>query len=151
MKYYLDFEFNGRKGAWITFALVREDGRSLYVWNEVTPYKPDGWVAENVLPIIYNSPEQPVPAGTDAEAGLMVAWFLAGDTAPVIIADWPDDVRYLCDLLITGPGRMVPIPGPIQFEVHRVDAYPTTLTDAIQHNAWWDAMALRHLLSSAPA
>jgi hypothetical protein len=28
-----------------------------------------------------------------------------------------------------------------------VDAYPTTLDGAIQHNAWWDAMALRHLLA----
>lgn len=28
----------------------------------------------------------------------------------------------------------------------RVDAYPTDLPDAVQHNAWWDAMALRKKL-----
>lgn len=40
---------------------------------------------------------------------------------------------------------MVAIPH-LTFEVIRVDAYPTTLEGAVQHNAWWDAMALRHLL-----
>ena len=29
----------------------------------------------------------------------------------------------------------------------RVDAYPTDLPGAVRHNAWWDAMALKHLLS----
>lgn len=29
-------------------------------------------------------------------------------------------------------------------EVNNVDAYPTELEGAVQHNAWWDAMALRH-------
>ena len=41
---------------------------------------------------------------------------------------------------------MVNIPH-LSFEVHRVDAYPTALPGAVQHNAWWDAMALRHLLT----
>lgn len=111
----------------------------------------DEWVAENVIPIICNSPQHPTPVDTDAEAGLMVAWFLAGDDAPTIVVDWPDDIKYFCKLLIVGPGRMVPIPGPITFEIHRVDAYPTKLEGAIQHNAWWDAMALRYLLESRKA
>ena len=146
MKYYLDFEFNGMGGQWLTMALMREDGRSIYLENGHKPYKLDAWVAENVIPVISNSPEQPTPVETDNEAGLMVAWFLAGDAEPKIIADWPDDIKYLSDLLITGPGRMVPIPGPIRFEVHRVDAYPTKVDGAVQHNAWWDAMALRNKL-----
>lgn len=33
------------------------------------------------------------------------------------------------------------------FEVHNVDCYPTTMKGAVQHNAWWDAMALRHTLT----
>lgn len=146
MRYYLDTEFNGYGGQWLTLALVREDGRSLYLQNKGRePYKYDEWVSENVLPIICNSPEQPTPVETDNEAALMMAWFFAGDDSPTIVADWPDDFRYLCELLITGPGRMAPIPGPICLEIHRVDAYPTTLPKAEQHNAWWDAMALRHL------
>ncbi len=36
-----------------------------------------------------------------------------------------------------------------EFEMHRVDAYPTMLPGAVQHNAYWDAMALRHKLTGA--
>lgn len=34
----------------------------------------------------------------------------------------------------------------LTFEVHNVNAYPTTLPNAVQHNAWWDAVALQHAL-----
>jgi hypothetical protein len=44
------------------------------------------------------------------------------------------------------PGMMINIPR-LSFEMFREDAYPTTLEGAVQHNAWWDAMALRELLS----
>lgn len=37
---------------------------------------------------------------------------------------------------------------PLRFEVSNLDAYPTDLPGAVQHNAWWDAMALRHLLTT---
>lgn len=47
----------------------------------------------------------------------------------------------------TGPGTMIEVRPSIKFEMHRVDAYPTTLPGAIQHNAYWDAMALRHKLT----
>ena len=30
----------------------------------------------------------------------------------------------------------------IQFNMFRIDAYPTELKYAIRHNAWWDAKAL---------
>ena len=53
-----------------------------------------------------------------------------------------------CELLITGPGKMIALPG-IRFEVVRIDAYPTTLRDAVQHNALWDACAL-HAAIAAP-
>jgi hypothetical protein len=36
------------------------------------------------------------------------------------------------------------------FEVHNVDCYPTALEGAVQHNAWWDAMALRAALEKQP-
>jgi hypothetical protein len=38
----------------------------------------------------------------------------------------------------------------ITFEVHNVECYPTTLPGAVQHNAWWDAMALREYLLEKP-
>lgn len=72
---------------------------------------------------------------------------MAGDPGPVVISDWPDDIRYFCELLITGPGQMIALPG-VRFEVRRVDAYPTTLEGAVQHNALWDACALQAALAS---
>ena len=62
----------------------------------------------------------------------------------VIIADWPDDIRYFCQAIITAPGQMVNIPR-LTFELARVDAYPSQLAGAVQHNALWDARALRAL------
>lgn len=154
MRYYLDTEFNGYGGDLISLALVREDGESIYI--VVVQKKPgmvfvnggncDSWVRDNVLPILM-TPGQIAPqeAYMD-EVGPLVAGFLAGDPAPVVVADWPDDIRYFCEAAITGPGTMIDVPS-LSFEVHRVDAYPTDLEGAVQHNAWWDAMALRHLLT----
>lgn len=146
MNYYLDTEFNGYEGALISMALVKEDGDSLYMIFE-KPYKIDDWVAENVMPILQDVPPDIWIAHIDFNAAAPLIWrFMHGDESPIIHADWPDDIRHFCDSVITGPGKMVPIPS-LQFQVHRVDAYPTDLPGAFQHNAWWDAMALRHLLT----
>jgi hypothetical protein len=34
----------------------------------------------------------------------------------------------------------------LKFEILRVEPYPTDLQGAVEHNAWWDAMALRRRL-----
>jgi hypothetical protein len=81
-----------------------------------------------------------------SSAARMIANFIGLDLNPVIFADWPDDIRYFCELIITGPGTMVNISN-LTFRVVRCDAYPTDLNGAIQHNAYWDAMALRHVLT----
>lgn len=109
MRYYLDTEFNGYRGELISLALVREDGRELYL---VTHQLPDviPWVKENVIPILF------APGADDAVIwrtdlfGHQIASFLAEDAFPVIVADWPDDIRYFCECLITGPGEMVDVP-----------------------------------------
>lgn len=154
MRYYLDTEFNGYEGALISLALIREDGEGLYL--VVMQAKPDTvftnasvcerWVRENVLPVLTSCPVAPVGVFMEEIAG-EVSGFLAGDPGPVVIADWPDDIRYFCEVVITGPGTMIDVPS-LSFEVHRVDAYPTGLEGAVQHNAWWDAMALRHKLTA---
>ena len=38
-----------------------------------------------------------------------------GRSAPVIVADWPEDIAQFCNLLMTGPGEMVPVP-PLTFD-----------------------------------
>lgn len=149
MKYYLDTEFNGFGGELISLALVAEDGRSGY-WVFKDFGLPVAWVADNVLPLIWKIPGfegQKLLWGKE-DAAHHVAAFLLGDPAPIIVTDWPADIRYFCELVEFPMGRMAPIFAPLTFELHRVDAYPTSLPGAVQHNAWWDAMALRHLLTT---
>lgn len=145
MRYYLDTEFDGLGGRLISLALVRDDGDSFY-YDARLHAVGDSWVRANVLPLVACVPDH-VVIHTDEwrGAGDLIERFLHGDEDPVIVTDWPDDIRYFCELVVTGPGTMIDVPG-LRFEMHRVDAYPTDLPGAIQHNAWWDAMALREKL-----
>lgn len=141
MRYFLDTEFNEFGGELISLALVSEVGREMYLATKCK--NPGDWVKENVLPIIKCEGAEPYMCEPDL-FGRLTAWYLHMDDDPVIVADWPDDIKYLCQALITGPGEMVDIPR-IRFELARVDAYPSRLAGAIQHNALWDARALRAL------
>ena len=161
MRYYLDCEFNGLGGELISLALIPESGgHGLYLADqEVERFMAisraggarriafDPWVWANVLPKI-DEGYGPAWAPLDRWPAL-IEEFLRDDVGTTIITDWPDDIKYFCALIITGPGTMIEVRPSIKFEMHRVDAYPTTLVGAIQHNAYWDAMALRHKLTGA--
>ena len=150
MRYFLDTEFNGFGGALISLALVGEDGSSLYMIYGA-PAAPVPFVREHVQPKL-----ESVPAGvtihrvSPSQGAYKIEAFLRGDAEPEIIADWPDDVRLCCHALMIEPGVMVDI-DRLRFEIHRVDPYPTELEGAVEHNAWWDAMALRQRLGGGPA
>ncbi|MEN2749308.1 hypothetical protein [Sphingomonas sp. T9W2] len=147
MKYFLDTEFNGFGGELLSLALVSEHGDALYLVID-PPADIEPWVAENVMPIMYSVPDRTeITFCTMDAAPQEIADFFGNSSGgvPYIITDWPDDVRYLCQAVITGPGMMAPI-ARMQFDVVRVDAYPTTLPGAVQHNALWDAYALRERL-----
>jgi hypothetical protein len=142
MKYYLDTEFNSMGGQLISLGLVREDNECLYlVYNRPMHIHP--WVKENVMPHLESVPNhvkiRKIFPSTSAQH---IEKFMQGDDNPVVITDWPDDISYFTDLILTGPGTMIAIPR-LTFRMHRIDAYPTNLEGAVQHNAWWDAMALK--------
>lgn len=140
MRYFLDCEFNGMVGELLSLALVGEGNFELYLAREAPytgPIQP--WVEENVLPIISTAGAVPQYRTHFARD---IGVFLAHDTDPVIVADWPDDIAYFCRAVLLGPGKMIDVRS-LRFEVHRVDAYPTSLPNAVQHNALWDARALR--------
>lgn len=147
MKYYIGCEFDGRGGPLLSMALVSETGKSMYAVMGQTAYDP--WVVANVVPIYLDVPldriDGPVSFGASTDdLPRLLEYFFAPDIYPHVIADWPDDIKYFMEALITGPGTMINVPG-MKCSVKRVDAYPTTLPGAIQYNAWWDAMALRHM------
>jgi len=129
-------------GQLISLALVPHDGgRELYLSTPCADAVP--WVKENVLPIIRVTGAEPIEVVPDM-IGDCIAGYLHRDINPTIIADWPDDISYFCEAIVTGPGKMVNIPRLV-FELARVDAYPSRLAGAVQHNALWDARALRAL------
>jgi len=158
MEYFLDTEFLWG-GPIISLALVPFVGdRELYIarpdavrddrpWTEhaLNGHSMNEWVYDNVIGVIdtANASAERLPVAEWAKA---IEIYLHGDDNPLIVSDWPSDVEYFARLMITGPGQMIMVPR-IMFEVARVDAYPTTVDGAVQHNALWDARALRAKLS----
>lgn len=150
--YTLDCEFNGLGGQLLSMA-VYSPKKSIYLVSGLLrpPWAPevtllDPWVLENVAPFTFQTPPSVQTIFFDSPTDLSghLERFFAG-THPAISTDWPDDIKYFCEALITGPGTMIDIPG-ITFEVHRVDCYPTTINGAVRHNAWWDACILYDML-----
>lgn len=168
MRYFLDCEFFGLDGDLISLAMVSEDrygmsppyGRELYLAFDqkeleaesriATLHEERTWVRENVLPIIDVEGAVAKRVGK-CRADIKKLWpyeiaaFFAGDSDPFIVADWPSDLEYLSRLLITGPGEAIGVPRVTMYW-SRVDAYPTKLDGAVQHNALCDARALKERL-----
>ena len=147
MNFYLDTEFDGFGGPLISLAIVSQTGGHEFYWT-VDPsvrWVRDEWVKKNVIPLKILRPLTALPTAL-GELRPNLEEFLSPFDSVHIIADWPEDVSQFCNAMLTGPGRRIYTP-PITFEISRVDAYPTELEGAIQHNALWDARALRHILN----
>ena len=147
MRYYIDCEFDGHDGGLLSIALVTDGEDSIHIQADVEPM--DLWVRKNVLPLM-DSHKAPKSAKVYLhEVGNVIRAFIGNDDCPTIIADSPVDIGRFCHALSTGPdGGWVSADYPaMRFEVHNVDCYPNVLEGAVQHNAWWDAMALRARLA----
>ena len=135
MKFFLDTEFNGFGGDLLSMALVPEDKalpefyKELSVRGQLHP-----WVRDNVIPHMILNPS------TMNEFQLSLSAYLLNFNEDIIIvADWPDDIRYFCEALITGPGERISMPKNIKFELNLNIEY----TSEVPHNALWDARAIR--------
>jgi hypothetical protein len=141
--YGLDCEFNGFGGELISLALSGEAGE-LYLVRpeaELEAMQPHAWVEENVLPYLSLADARPdvMPLSTFGRA---IQAFLLPQASVTIIADWPEDLKHLMQCLIVAPGQMVRIPN-LTLKLVQAAAYPNSMTEAVQHNALWDARALR--------
>lgn len=163
MNFTVDFEFNGYGGELLSMGLYSPN-HSLYVLFVEEPDAPamaiTPWVQTNVVPLLKLWPRidekllasnhcatyaQISRKHTPAAIEHFFQTVVPQDETPHIHTDWPDDVKYFSELLLTGPGTMIGIPG-IKFTVHRVDSYPTELPGAMQHHAWCDARVLYQYL-----
>lgn len=138
MRYFLDTEFNGFGGELISIALVPEEEVRTHFYEAITCASPTPWVAENVMPVLEIKPR------SRAQVAGLFARYLHNDPAPLLVADWPEDIAHAARLLVTGPALMVPVRG-LRFELFDPDTilegadHPST----IPHNARHDAIALR--------
>jgi hypothetical protein len=134
MRLFLDTEFNGFQGSLISMALVPEDKtkpefyKELHITEQLHP-----WVRENVVPHLILPP---IGYGEFQNALANYLWNV-GES--IIIADWPDDIRYFCESLITGPGQMINLMNNVKFELDFGIEYESL----VPHNALHDARAIR--------
>lgn len=134
MKIYIDTEFNGYNGQLISMALIDENGKE---WYEVLPFgELDAWVNKHVKPVLN---KEPIGCKIDFQRNL--EFYLSQYDSIHIVSDWPEDIKYFCDVLITGPGTRINTP-PLTIEVRR-DL--NTLASLIPHNALADVRAMRLL------
>ena len=131
---YLDTEFNGFNGQFISAALVAEDGRE---WYQATFCKnPTDWVSKHVIPVIG------IRLLMYEELQESLRLFLQKYEEVTIVCDWPKDVEHFCRLLMLedGSGRMIRTPR-LTFVI---DTSLSTYTESLTpHNALADARALR--------
>jgi len=148
-RYYIDCEFDGHNGPLISMGIVRTALDSItIIVHGVVPSDP--WVRDNVMPILHKDRAGQTAFCLPNMVGPTISEFIDGDPQPIIIADSPVDIGRFCAALSTGSdgGWASADYERMTFVVENVDCYPTTLAGAVQHNAWWDAMALRHRLTT---
>lgn len=136
MKFFIDTEFNGFGGKLLSIAIVPEHKNIAEFYCEILMTDQlEPWVKENVVPHMFQSPV------TYREFQFALSRYLLNieQDEIVIVADWPDDIRYFCEALITGPGDRIIMPMHIKFELDLNIKY----TSLIPHNALHDARAIR--------
>lgn len=138
MRLFLDTEFNGFGGELMSMALVPED-TSLPEFYEELEYRGqlEPWVRENVVPHMFLTPLSRTEFQLSLSSYLLKLDFHHGPIT--IVADWPDDIRYFCEALITGPGERITVPTNIGFELDLNIHY----TSEVPHNALHDARGIR--------
>lgn len=152
MRYYLDTEFNGFGGELISLALVPTDPslESFYAVLDL-PKQVDPWVQQHVVPHLIAQDANPVMDAPQPRfrVAYLLAKYMERHTGMTVVADWPTDFEHLLALLISGPGRMQPVPD-FQMEFRRLPGFNTASTSRIPHNALADAEALRDYCEAYP-
>jgi hypothetical protein len=136
MRLFLDTEFNGFQGELLSMALVPEDPTKPEFYVELQfADQLDPWVKENVVPHMFELPLN----RTDFQQKLRDYLYQMGPCT--IVADWPDDIRHLCESLITGPGECL---WPLHNILFDLD-FNIKYNSEVPHNALWDARAIRNV------
>ena len=136
MRLFIDTEFNGFGGKLMSMAIVPENtaGPEFYEELEIKDQL-HPWVQINVVPHMFKVPL------SYGEFQIKLSEFLLemryNDIT--LVADWPDDLRYFMEALITGPGNRIVMPDTINFKLDLNIEYESL----VPHNALHDARAIR--------
>lgn len=144
--YYVDCEFDGHNGPLLSIALVPAGlGASLYVVTDAVAR--DVWVCENIVPLLDMGYRDDVISISVPmlKVGDVIHEFLASDESPTFHADSPVDIVRVLSAMSTSEagGWRSCNQREIRSVVHNVDCWPNDIDGAIQHNAYWDALALK--------
>lgn len=134
MRYFLDCEFNGFDGPLISIALVPETEGQGDFYAVLPCHRPQRWVADHVMPQLGATPQ------SRADVVAALAAYLLDDPAPVLVADWPEDIAHAASLLAYRGRRIVP---QVRFDLLNLPNFETASMSAQPHNALADARALR--------
>lgn len=143
MTIFLDCEFNGfGSNELISIALVsdQDDPENTFYAVVAIPSDPKPWVAQNILPNLSQSPEGLPSVQT------RLLKYLHAHPGETVIADWPEDIIHLMNLLTLPGGRWHAI------ELNMRLAPGLEINPLRPHNALSDAQALmeafkRHSMS----
>lgn len=144
---YLDCEFNGNKGAFISMALYRLNRESFYEVNHdweywITKDKDQGginpWVKNNVIPMLL----KPAISFMEIQAKLVTYLQELKTDKIIVYADWPEDFKHFLDYLFTiNPNTQIPSKLISKLTMELITT-PDTHKSKYPHNALADAEAL---------
>ena len=135
-KLFLDCEYNGFGGRLMSMALVPENPGWPEFYEELEMVDQlDPWVQTNVVPHMFKAPV--TYSGFQAKLSEYLLSMKHNDIT--IVADWPDDIRYFMEALITGPGNRITMPTKIDFKLDLTIDYDSD----VPHNALHDARGIR--------
>ena len=134
MQIWIDTEFTNFKGKLISMALIDEHDNYFYEVINFNEVDCDPWVIDNVVPILLKEPITP-------EQFEQRFWnYISRYDNIHVIADWPDDIKYFCEVLHTRPGEMMNVPSTFTMEVcRRLPPHKS----ALPHNALEDVIAIK--------
>ncbi len=146
--FFIDTEFNGYQGDLISIALVPLDESIEPFYREIlqtTEIDPNSWVGIHVVTKLDGEAIGHAKVQRDLEA------YLAQFESVTVIADWMDDIKYFCDLMVTGPGLAIKTPLIETIIDRRIES-----KSRVPHHAYYDALANRnyyvnHLMNKEPA
>ena len=72
----------------------------------------------------------------------MFSAFIAADSDPVLIADWPEDISHAAALLTDREGGRL-LARAVRFELLEPNSFASEGCSKLPHNAYYDAVALR--------